>query len=157
MKIHIVSVAYDGSVTAIARTDIADLLNDVLDNHGSDDVVYKFVPTEEGVQAIIEQLEDEDSTKTYSYDVQEVPLPKIELLHSRDPDSACVIEMWIDSEPTSAYIEESIDPGAGHQRSEWDQYTADVEADPNYSEAFKATVVAARNEVAEYSKYIEED
>lgn len=80
---------------------------------------------------------------------------RLEVLVIRDPDGGTDVEVFIDGEPW-AYAEEVVDPGRGHVRSEWDEHTASVEAEEDYSPAFKAAVLAARAEASD-SKYIEDD
>lgn len=50
---------------------------------------------------------------------------KVQILHQRDPDSACTITVWVDGvELDWKGIEiEDIDPGAGYSREDWDHRT----------------------------------
>lgn len=43
---------------------------------------------------------------------------RIEIVHSRDPDSACGISVYVDGKPVDGY-EYDIDPGAGHEFRDW--------------------------------------
>lgn len=59
---------------------------------------------------------------------------KIDVLHVRDPDSACVLRVFVDGKEIdyteTTYGEDSIDVGAGWDRDEWDERIADVEGLP---------------------------
>lgn len=77
-----------------------------------------------------------------------------EVLHVRDPDSACNIRLWVNGVEVS-FDEVSVDPGAGWLRSDWDDYTATIEQPAEYSPGFKAAALEARNEWAD-NKYVEE-
>jgi hypothetical protein len=78
---------------------------------------------------------------------------KIEILHMRDPDSACEHVVFVNGERRDDIVVEDIDPGRGFDRESWDGDTQEV---PNlgYSPAFRDAVMAERNMAAEYSKYI---
>lgn len=82
--------------------------------------------------------------------------PKIEVLTVRDPDGGTYVTMFVDGVKTDDYTEYDVDAGAGHMRSEWDEESRDIEADPDLTPAFKAAVLAAR-ENPPGSKYIEDD
>jgi len=82
--------------------------------------------------------------------------PEVEVLVERDPDGGTDVTVFLDGVRVTAWTEETVDPGRGHLRSEWDEHTANVEADEDYSPAFKAAVVSARADAAG-SKYIEDD
>lgn len=78
---------------------------------------------------------------------------KIEIIHSRDPDSECEITVFVDGLEWSDDVTiESIDPGAGFDgmKAEWDQHTRDLTGSP----AFVEKVREIRNEVYENSEYI---
>ena len=65
-SLHIVAIAYDRSVSAIARTDVAELRSALIDNHGDPESTYP-----EGIEEVCEQIETETGYRL-SYDTQEV-------------------------------------------------------------------------------------
>lgn len=79
---------------------------------------------------------------------------RVEILHVRNPDSECELEVWIDGEPVE-FTMEDIDPGRGYVRSEWDQRIADARTDESVSAAFRAAVVEALEGMSD-NKYIED-
>lgn len=82
--------------------------------------------------------------------------PKIEVLVVRHPDGGTALQLWLDGEPSDAWSVEYVDPGAGYQRSEWDEHTQEVAGLEQYSPAFRETAVQARNEWAD-SEFIQDD
>ena len=55
-------------------------------------------------------------------DMTKRPKAPVEVLHVRDPDSACSITVWVDGEELNTNIDvdvEDIDPGAGYTREGW--------------------------------------
>jgi hypothetical protein len=79
---------------------------------------------------------------------------KIEILHVRDPDYGCNITVWVDGVETTTDVVD-IDPGAGHERSDWEEEAAYAVADERErSYAFKCAVSAAFD-VSGKSKYID--
>ena len=82
--------------------------------------------------------------------------PQVEVLVERDPDGGTDVTVFLDGVQVTGWTEETVDPGRGHLRSEWDEHTASIEADEDYSPAFKAAVLSARADAAG-SKYIEDD
>jgi hypothetical protein len=91
----------------------------------------------------------------------------IEILHTRDPDMGCEISIYIDgalaeeggtipfNAGTTVHIrEESIDPGAGYSRTDWDDRIESVSTNATLSDAFKADVLAALTQNAD-SQYID--
>lgn len=44
---------------------------------------------------------------------------RVELLHQRDPDAACSLELFIDGVEITTFNEYSIDAGAGSDWSDW--------------------------------------
>jgi hypothetical protein len=82
--------------------------------------------------------------------------PKVELLITWDSDGGGTLRMFVNGVETAGYAEEWVDPGRGHMLSEWRGHNREVEADEDYSPAFKEAVLAARDE-AEKSSYVEDD
>lgn len=80
--------------------------------------------------------------------------PQVEVMHDRDPDGYCTIRVWVDGVEVDAY-EESIDPGAGHMRSEWDEHTESVRTSGRTAEFVEA--VAEARDAAASSPYVMED
>lgn len=78
----------------------------------------------------------------------------IEILHWRDPDSSCDIQVWIDGVEIRDLVVENVDPGAGWEREDWDESTRAVTESSELSEPFKAAVLEARALAGE-SKYIQ--
>lgn len=78
---------------------------------------------------------------------------KIEILHGRDPDSSCDMDVYVDGVRVEHVTVESIDPGAGYEVEMWDEHTDWVEAQEDYSPAFRQAVVAERQE-ARSSDYV---
>lgn len=77
--------------------------------------------------------------------------PKIEVLHSREPDSGCEITVWLDGE-LAGFDCEDIDPGRGYSREDWDRRTEEPQGDR--SPAFTAAVRDALEQASD-SKYID--
>jgi hypothetical protein len=78
---------------------------------------------------------------------------RVEVIHSRDPDSSCDVSVFVDGQPVE-FEEYSSDPGAGWEgmRSEWDEETETIRR--TASPAVAAIVCAARDEMAANSPYI---
>lgn len=68
--------------------------------------------------------------------------PKVEVLHVRDPDGYCEVDIYLDGVAARA-TEQSIDPGAGRTRSGWNEHLSEVEGDETLSPAFKAATLEA--------------
>lgn len=87
-------------------------------------------------------------------------LPRVEILHERDPDSSCDISLYLDGRlityKDTAYVEESVDPGAGGSLSDWNEHIAVLAADEGLSEAFRAAAIGANNRGAE-SPYLDDE
>lgn len=87
-------------------------------------------------------------------------LPRVEILHERDPDSSCDVSLYLDGRlityKDTSYVEESVDPGAGGSLSDWNEHIAVLEADEGLSEAFRTAAVEANNRGAE-SPYLDDD
>ena len=85
---------------------------------------------------------------------------KIEILHTRDPDASCEFGIWVDgkriewNDPSIELHIESVDPGAGHQMSDWREGTDWIRSHPEYTPEFRDAVVATR-EAYEDSEYVE--
>lgn len=88
----------------------------------------------------------------------------VEIVHYRDPDSACDVAVFVDgievnerarlfADDSVRYI--SIDPGAGYARSDWKAARAEDTEGPLSDDA-RAKVVACYDD-ADESKYIDED
>lgn len=82
--------------------------------------------------------------------------PKIEVLIVRDPDGGTNLTIWVDGVESNDYVEQVIDPGYGHQRSDWNEGTESIRNDESLSAGFRETVVAEREAWAD-NKYIEDD
>lgn len=85
-----------------------------------------------------------------------VPLPRIEILHDRDPDSGCGVVMYVNGVLTSPTLYEDIDPGRGYHRSDWDNYIQLATERTDISEAFREACLQHLNDAAD-SQYIRED
>lgn len=55
--------------------------------------------------------------------------PRLNVLHTRDPDSECVVQVFIADTPVKPYIEEDVDPGRGAEREDWDERLAEFATD----------------------------
>lgn len=88
---------------------------------------------------------------------------RIEILHTRDPDSACDFDIYVDGVPqkmAEAMTDDGIvidivtvDPGRGYDGDDWQHSHAFELAVPERSEGFKAAIDDAFTEARE-SKYI---
>ena len=87
-------------------------------------------------------------------------MPKIEILHVRDPDQSCVHTVFVDGVEVSygAFTMESVDAGAGGSRKEWNEHTEFLrnENPEGHSPAFLEATLEARAEDSE-SKYLDDD
>ena len=79
--------------------------------------------------------------------LEEIPdHPVLEILHGRDPDSECGLDVFIAGELIDQdWDEEDIDPGRGYRREDWDARIEDTKAYP-HSPKFKAAVLDALEE-----------
>jgi hypothetical protein len=68
----------------------------------------------------------------------------VEILHQRDPDSSCVVTLFLDGVETDDFTLEDIDPGAGYSPAEWDERVAEVRT--SYSPAFRTATLLALGE-----------
>lgn len=65
---------------------------------------------------------------------------KIEVLHSRDPDSECEVTVWVDGEIVGFDLED-VDPGRGHDLESWTaRMHTTREQNPGRSPAFADAV-----------------
>jgi hypothetical protein len=64
-------------------------------------------------------------------------MPRIEILHGRDPDSSCELTVFIDGVPTNDWSEIDVDPGAGHDRESWQERIDDTRADEHLTPGFR--------------------
>ena len=94
----------------------------------------------------------EEASAKWDLITLDVPL-NIEIIHGRDPDMSCEHTVFVNGERDDHWTVESVDPGAGHERSSWDEHTDWVESHQGYSPAFRQAVVAERAE-ASNSQYI---
>lgn len=83
-------------------------------------------------------------------------LPKVEIIHGRDPDSECGIDVYVDGVRVTQFYLEDIDPGRGHTRQSWDENTEALRENTTLSPAFREAAIAAREEFGD-SKYIEDE
>lgn len=82
---------------------------------------------------------------------------KIEILHQRDPDSACEVRVFIDGTEIddSGVDYVSIDPGAGWDGADWDESAEwDTAPERNRSESFSNAISEAYDEGKE-SPYVD--
>lgn len=72
--------------------------------------------------------------------------PNVEVLIVRDPDGPVDVTLFLDGVEVSAsdISCEQVDAGAGWQIEDWREHTQAVQENPEYSQAFKKLVVAAR-------------
>ena len=84
------------------------------------------------------------------------PPMRIEILHTREADGGCEVDVYIDGQPVRDDVTvQDVDPGRGYPLEDWQETTAFIEADPTLSDAFKAAVLAARDAEEEDSEFIE--
>lgn len=103
------------------------------------DTLLEYATTEGGVSLWIEE--------------HDVPEPRIEILHERDPDSECSTRLFLNgSEVTEGIESVDVDPGRGHTIDDWLESKAF--AMEGASEAFAAAVGEAYDTGAE-SQYVE--
>lgn len=83
--------------------------------------------------------------------------PKIEIIHGRDPDSACGLTVFVDGEriKDQDLIDIDIDPGRGWERSDWDEMIEDANTNEKYSPAFREAAVRELEQFGD-SKYIQD-
>jgi hypothetical protein len=84
-------------------------------------------------------------------------MPKIEILHVRDPDSSCELTVFVDGVAIDKFTEESVDPGAGYVLKDWKRETKRIKkGEYNYSPAFRDAVVTSRK-AANDSEYMRDE
>lgn len=81
---------------------------------------------------------------------------RTEVLHVRDSDGGCDIEVWTDGQRQTPVQVEDVDPGRGYTRRDWDESTVAVGKEPTYSEPFKVAVTEARDQHAD-NRYIDQE
>lgn len=64
----------------------------------------------------------------------------IEVLHVREPDSACTVRIWIDGVEATSLNSVDVDPLRGHTAEQWDENHRDAIAAPELSEPYRAAV-----------------
>jgi hypothetical protein len=69
---------------------------------------------------------------------------KLEILHTRDSDGGCYLDVYIDGEPVTEFRVQDVDPGRGYDIADWRETTEFVAADETLTEAFRGAVVTAR-------------
>jgi hypothetical protein len=69
----------------------------------------------------------------------------IEIMHWRDPDGACTVEVWVDGvKEDDANVEVAdVDPGRGWTREDWDEAIAVAKADLAASPEFRQAHIEA--------------
>lgn len=80
----------------------------------------------------------------------------IEILVVRDPDGATTLSVFVNGRETDEYVEQVVDAGAGHMRSEWDAETKSIRKDKTLTKAFRQAVVAERQDPPG-GQYIDEE
>lgn len=84
---------------------------------------------------------------------------QVEVIHSRDPDSECGIQIWVDGErmPDAQVYVADLDPGSsGPALSEWDEQTDEIGRDERLTPGFREAVVEERDAFRE-SSWITDD
>lgn len=79
--------------------------------------------------------------------------PKVQVIHSRDPDSECGVSVFVNDVRADAGVED-IDPGRGYSRADWAERVADFEGDTS---AFGQAAQQALIEAADSKYIVEED
>lgn len=87
---------------------------------------------------------------------------RVEIMHYRDPDSACHFTVLLDGEPVDVQSRHvtivSVDPGAGHYLSDWENARDEEIAEGverGYTDAFMSVIAQAYDQGAQ-SEYVEE-
>lgn len=100
-------------------------------------------PTVSDIENLIEQLREDlfsDRLDTFHDERETLEFliglqPKIQLLHGRDPDSACDIQVYVEGKLVTSVEVEDVDPGRGYRRADWDarvkEAVAEAEAAPD--------------------------
>lgn len=82
-------------------------------------------------------------------------MARVEILHVRDPDSACGVRVWLDGVEVDADVVD-VDPGRGYSREDWDESHEHEVHVEGRSGLFAVAIDEAFREGAE-NKYIRED
>lgn len=81
----------------------------------------------------------------------------IQILHERHSDDGCGLAVWIDGIKITDFHVESVDPGAGWTRSEWDARIAEAQSEVGIDDnTFPDALVAALQAAAD-NPYIRKD
>lgn len=116
------------------------------------DAEGEFAHLDDG--ALLEELTARQGVIIYvDSPVVELPTPAIEVLHYRDPDSECYLDIWVDGVKVDTFIEEDVDPGRGYTAENWAERLEDLRReDLCYTEPFRLAALAAV-ETASESKW----
>lgn len=79
-------------------------------------------------------------------------MSKVEILHERDPDSACSVRVWIDGQEVDGAHVDDIDPGRGYTEGDWQANVQKV-LSADTSPEFKRAALAAYTESGD-SEYV---
>lgn len=77
---------------------------------------------------------------------------KVQILHSRDPDSACDIVVYVDGVLATDVEVEDIDPGRGYSAADWQERIDSTDTNTPFGQQAKAWLEEAAD-----SQYIVED
>lgn len=124
-------------------------------------------PTVQEIEQLIDQLAEawrEDALDSTFFDEREVLeflfslQPKVQILHGRDPDSECDIQVYLNGRLVHDVEVEDIDPGRGYDRSTWNERITEaaVAADAEPDSEFRQHVVGWLKEASD-SQYITGD
>jgi hypothetical protein len=83
-------------------------------------------------------------------------MPRIEILHVRDPDYDCVIEVYIDGRllPGDQYHIEDVDPGRGYQSEDIQEHIDGLRGDLSLSLRFRESAIEAYTQALD-SEYVD--
>lgn len=62
---------------------------------------------------------------------------KVQIIHSRDPDSECGLRVFVDDVETNDFSYDDLDPGRGWTDEDWEERIADVDTSTNYGKALR--------------------
>lgn len=81
-------------------------------------------------------------------------LPKVQIVHGRNPDAECGLTVFVDGQRVDAEVED-IDPGRGYTRSDWDVRLRDaaIAVQENPGDAYRLAVWQELTEAGD-SQYI---
>lgn len=98
---------------------------------------------EAGQQALLGSAESQGAAFWIDSHPVDIGL-KLEILHVRDPDGECSVDLWRNGDLTLNFVLESIDAGRGWTVDDWHERIREVqEQSPGYSPAFRTTVLSA--------------